>query len=373
MEQRARLDPNRLPRGRTYARKGRVGKLAVAPGEVSAAVWGSRPTPYVVNVRVRVLTDEEWDRVLGAVAGRAAHTAALLDGELPPEVVADAAAAGVELLPGPGEVGPRCSCPDWAEPCKHSAAVVYLVADVLDADPFALLWLRGRSREDVLAELRRRRAGAASPVVGGGRPVDHGVAARDAFATHAGTLPPVPLAPRHPGQPVPLAMDPPQGSGLRAVDLAELASDTARRAWEMCAGDGDGGLGLDPALDLARRAAAWSGSPGASRLAEAARRAGVRPQDLGRRAMAWRRGGADAVAVLDETWAPGSEAMEEGRSAAGGRVRDNRITLAGGAVQLRLGRAGQWYRFELFGHRWGMVAGPAADPVALLSPAAAST
>jgi uncharacterized Zn finger protein len=373
MEQRARLDPNRLPRGRTYARNGRVGKLAVAPGEVSAAVWGSRATPYVVKVRVRVLRDEEWDRVLDAVAGRAAHTAALLDGELPPEVVADAAAAGVELLPGPGEVVPRCSCPDWAEPCKHAAAVVYLVADELDADPFALLWLRGRSRQDVLAELRRRRAGVTQAAgVVGGRPVDHGVVAGDAFATRAEALPAVPLAPRQPGQPVPLAVDPPHGSGLRATDLVELASDAARRAWEMCSGEGDGDLGLDPFLDLVRRAAAWSGSPGRSRLADTARRAGMGRQDLDRRAMAWRRGRADAVAVLDETWAAGRDAMEEG-AAAGGRVRDNRITLTGGAVQLRLGRGGQWYRFEQFGRRWEMVAGPAADPAALLNKPAAST
>src|SRR5580704_5314775 len=158
LEQRARLDPNRLPRGRTYARKGNVGTLTVEPGMVKAPVHGSRVTPYVVHVRVRVFDEQEWDRLFDAIAGRAAHTAALLDGDLLPEVVADAASAGVELLPGAGEVGPRCSCPDWANPCKHAAAVVYLMADVLDADPFALLLLRGRTRDEVLAALRRRRA-----------------------------------------------------------------------------------------------------------------------------------------------------------------------------------------------------------------------
>ena len=89
-----------------------------------------------------------------AVAARAAHTAALLDGELPPEVVADAAAAGVELLPGPGEVGPRCSCPDWADPCKHAAAVYYLLGAEFDRDPFLLLKLRGITRAE-LRSLRR--------------------------------------------------------------------------------------------------------------------------------------------------------------------------------------------------------------------------
>src|SRR5207237_9701640 len=128
-------------------------------------------------------------------------------------------------LPGPGEVGPRCSCPDWADPCKHAAAVVYLVADVLDADPFALLLLRGRSRDEVLAALRRRRTGPSSPGVASdvaeARPVDPGVTARDAYVgggRSVVSLPAVPLPPHRPGDPVPLAVDPPAGSGIRPQD-----------------------------------------------------------------------------------------------------------------------------------------------------------
>ena len=158
LEQRGRLDPNRLPRGRAYARDRRVGPLHVEPGEVRAAVQGSQVTPYVVAVRIRMFDDREWERLLDAVAAKAGHSAALLDGELPPEVAADAAGAGVELLPVAGELQLRCSCPDRAEPCKHAAAVVYRVAEVLDADPFALLLLRGRRRDEVLAALRQRRS-----------------------------------------------------------------------------------------------------------------------------------------------------------------------------------------------------------------------
>ncbi|MEJ7585244.1 MAG: SWIM zinc finger family protein, partial [Acidimicrobiales bacterium] len=146
LEGRARLDPNRLPRGRTYARQSRVGELSVKPGEVTAGVSGSRPTPYIVRLGVRTLSETEWDALLDVIASRAGHAAALLDGELDPGVADDAAAAGADLLPGPGDLTTRCSCPDWAEPCKHAAAVCYLVADVLDADPFALLLLRGRRR-----------------------------------------------------------------------------------------------------------------------------------------------------------------------------------------------------------------------------------
>src|SRR3954469_15533337 len=82
LEHRARLDPNRLPRGRTYARKERVLMMVVARGEVRASVRGSRPSPYAVRVRVREFTAAEWDRVLEAIAAKAAHAAALLDGEL---------------------------------------------------------------------------------------------------------------------------------------------------------------------------------------------------------------------------------------------------------------------------------------------------
>ena len=165
LEQRARLDPNRLPRGRDYAREGAVGELVLAPGEARAQVQGRRMSPYDVRVRVRRFTDDEWDQVLDAICAQLGRAAAMLDGELPPQVAGDVASAGLDLLPGAGEVGPRCTCPDDADPCKHSAAVCYLVADALDAVPFTVLLLRGRTRDEVLAGLRarRRRVAAARP------------------------------------------------------------------------------------------------------------------------------------------------------------------------------------------------------------------
>ncbi len=135
-------------------------------GEILAAVQGSRAKPYRVVVRVRTYTDDEWDRTLSALAAQVGHLAALLEGEMPPGVADDLAAAKIDLLPVAGEVQPRCSCPDWADPCKHSAAVCYLVADTLDADPFLLFLMRGRDRDAVLAGaagLRGRRQSAALP------------------------------------------------------------------------------------------------------------------------------------------------------------------------------------------------------------------
>ena len=279
LEQRARLDPNRLPRGRSYARYDRVGAMTIEPGEVRAPVLGSRASAYRVRVRVRPFTDSEWNTALGAIAAKAAHAAALLDGEVAPAIVEDLAAAGIDLLPVAGEVGTTCSCPDWANPCKHAAAVCYLIADLLDEDPFGVLLLRGRTRDQVLAGLRGRRATAVGrrggetggPARGG---PDPGVAARAAFTPVAArpALPGPPLPPAHPGPTASFATDPPADSGLAAGELAALAADAARRAWELAIGEGNGGLGLHADADLARRTAAVLGTPEFARMVAASGR-----------------------------------------------------------------------------------------------------
>ena len=247
LQRRARLDVNRLPRGRTYARHDRVQEIELGPGEINARVQGSRPEPYTVRVHIRRFSDDEWNVVLDAITARAAHTAALLDGELDPGIIEDARAVGVELLPTAGEVVPRCSCPDRAIPCKHSAAVCYLVANELDADPFALLRLRGRSRDEVLAELRRRRtAGATRRPSPGLEPavtdVDKGIPAGQAWSRLLGRLPRPPHPRPAPGRPAPWPVDPPVDAPFRAAGLQALIADAADRAWHMARGEGRSGL-----------------------------------------------------------------------------------------------------------------------------------
>jgi uncharacterized Zn finger protein len=372
LEQRARLDPNRLPRGRSYARGGTVGELAIGPGEVRAAVQGRRVRPYQVRVRVRVLDAAEWDRVLDAIAAQIGHAAALLDGELLPEVADDVRGAGTDLLPGPGELQPRCSCPDWADPCKHAAAVCYLVAGALDADPFSLLLLRGRRREEVLAALRARRrsAGATAPPAGPSPPAaDPGVDAREAYRRALAPLPAPPLPPQRPGQPAVLPVDPSPGAGLRPEGLAALAADAAARAFQLATGSGDGGLSLDLEADLARRAAGLLGT--GRGLAELAAAAGMPSRELLGWAVTWQRAGRGGLDALRTTWQPAATDLVEGRAAldrlAGqDAVRAWRNRLTCGGLQLRLGGDGQWYRFVRSGSAWTLDGPAAPEPSALV-------
>ena len=372
LEERAQLDPNRLPRGRSYARGGTVGELAIGPGEVRAAVQGRRARPYQVRVRVRVLDAGEWDRVLDAIAAQIGHAAALLDGELPPEVADDVRGAGTDLLPGPGELQPRCSCPDWADPCKHAAAVCYLVAGALDADPFSLLLLRGRRREEVLAALRARRrsAGATAPPAGPSPPAaDPGVDAPEAYRRALAPLPAPPLPPQRPGQPAVLPVDPSPGAGLRPEGLAALAADAAARGFQLATGSGDGGLSLDLEADLARRAAGLLGT--GRGLAELAAAAGMPSRELLGWAVTWQRAGRGGLDALRTTWQPAATDLVEGRAAldrlAGqDAVRAWRNRLTCGGLQLRLGGDGQWYRFVRSGSAWTLDGPAAPEPSALV-------
>jgi uncharacterized Zn finger protein len=387
LEQRARLDPDRLPRGRDYARSGAVGELTLAPGEARARVQGRKTQPYEVRIRVRRFTDDEWDRVLEAISARLGHAAALLDGELPPEIARDAAAAGLDLLPGGGELGPRCSCPDDADPCKHSAAACYLITDALDTDPFALFLLRGRTRDQVLAGIRARRrvtvpARAAGPGTEAGdhadAGVDEGVDARTAFGALESALPipSVPLPPRRPGTPAALPVDPPPWrSGLRE-DLVELAADAASRAWEMAVGlSADAGLSLDADADLARRAARALGTPAFGALAA---RSGVGERDLARHALAWRQGGLTGLDSLHAEWDPAADdpgaarlltaarsALRAKTSAAQADIQRNRVTA--GRLQLRLGRDLRWYPYARSDDGWEPSGTPEADPTRALA------
>jgi uncharacterized Zn finger protein len=150
----------RLARGRSYARGGRVLDIEISPGLVRARVQGSQSVPYRIEMGVETFEEAVWDRVIGALARQAIYVAKMLAGELPAEVVELCRVAEASLFPDhPDEIRMSCSCPDWAVPCKHVAAVHYALAAELDRDPFLLFRLRGRTREELTSALRARRVG----------------------------------------------------------------------------------------------------------------------------------------------------------------------------------------------------------------------
>ncbi|MFM9591093.1 SWIM zinc finger family protein [Streptomyces scabiei] len=383
------LDPARLARGRTYADQGRVDAITVTPGLVLAYVHGSRARPYRVQLRLRTLDSDEWDRFLDAAAEQPAHIAALLDKELPPALAGPGpgpgAGRGTRLLPGAGELEPRCSCPDFGHPCKHAAALCYQTARLLDEDPFVLLLLRGRGERELLDALSRRnaaRAARAAQEQGHEPAAFPGVRARDALAPR--TLPPLPAPlppPPHPQQP-PVYPGAPGGPDPFALD--QLATDAAARAHALLTTGRDPVAELTLWQDAVRLAAARPGSglTAATRAlyASLAAATGRTPADLARAVAAWRQGGPEGLTVLEEPWDPPAGRFDRARPSL--RAADlpafrpwrNHLTHPRGHIQLRLGRDGLWYAYESEPDRddWWPRGTPDLDPVGALTGLGAS-
>jgi uncharacterized Zn finger protein len=153
------LDRGRLSRGKSYARKGQVLSIKETKQGIEARVQGSRQKPYKVTIEIDPLTAAQWDKVIETLAGQAIFTAQLLAGEMPQDIEQGFAKTGVSLFPKKKtELKTHCSCPDPANPCKHVAAVHYILGERFDQDPFLLFRLRGRSQEQLMEALRARRA-----------------------------------------------------------------------------------------------------------------------------------------------------------------------------------------------------------------------
>ena len=163
----------RLARGRSYARAGQVLDFELAQGKVTAQVQGSRVRPYRVRIGVLPLTKAQWRRVQERLASQALFRAKLLAGEMPHEIEDVFAECGTPLFPrSDTDLDMHCSCPDWGVPCKHLAAVCYVLAEEFDRDPFAMLAWRGQARDDLLVALRRIRGQASGSPTPGDDPAD---------------------------------------------------------------------------------------------------------------------------------------------------------------------------------------------------------
>ncbi|MFB6439307.1 SWIM zinc finger family protein [Streptomyces sp. NPDC056411] len=419
------LDGARLARGRTYARDGHVDTINVTPGRIVATVRGSRPRPYSAEIRLRTLTDPQWDALLEAVAAEPAQLTALLARKLPGALAENE----VRLLPGPDDLATRCSCPDHGRPCKHAAALCFQTGRLLDADPFVLLLMRGRGERELLDELTRRntaltarearthapgtarQAPAAqdgdAPVRPAGPPATvaapgaapqeptgaapSGVLARAALVDRRRPPLPPPLPPpAQPGRPPAL----PDGEGLpfdpAALEL--LAADAAARAHACVVSAAAAPHGsaapappgpfpaLPPWEDAVRLAATAHPTAGLTATTRALYRdlaaaAGRTSTDVARSVAAWRQGGPEGLALLAATWNPPAGDFDRARSALRTadlpalRPRHNHLTDPDHGVQLRFGRDNRWYPYEAEpGTDDWWPAGPAdPDPVAALT------
>jgi uncharacterized Zn finger protein len=144
----------RLGRGRSYARNGQVLSIEIDKGKVSAKVQGSRTRPYDIGLKIKTLSAADWRKLTQALSCEALFAAKLLAGEMPPDIEKIFKATGLALFPERlKDLETACSCPDWSNPCKHIAAVYYLLGEEFDRDPFLIFKLRGMSREELMKNL----------------------------------------------------------------------------------------------------------------------------------------------------------------------------------------------------------------------------
>ncbi len=140
---------NRLPRGRTYVRNGSVVDLQITPGEIHAHVSGSRL--YKVALKVTPVAKAHWNSICKDCAGTIDSLVELLQGRLSKGVMERICRQGRGLFPSPAEIRLSCSCPDWADMCKHVAAVLYGVGARFDHQPELLFRLRVVDEKELIA------------------------------------------------------------------------------------------------------------------------------------------------------------------------------------------------------------------------------
>ncbi len=164
------MDPGRLARGRSYTGPNRIVKFSIVGGTVKATVLGNinphfgvyRVPKYTVNVKLTQVSRSQWAKSLKRLGENANWVTHLVLGDMPPTIEQALEGSPVSLLPrGTKEIHSKCSCPDWANPCKHVAGVYYRVAEMLDRDPFLLFELRGLKRSELFDAVRKSDFGTA--------------------------------------------------------------------------------------------------------------------------------------------------------------------------------------------------------------------
>ncbi len=152
----------RLERARNYARQGNVLSIEFKGAKVLAKVQGSEVEPYKLSLSLDAFSDEEWGYIIETMSQKAIFAAKLLAGEMPQNIEEVFTTNGLSLFPFTlSDVHGKCSCPDKANPCKHIGAVYYQLGDRFSEDPFVLFQLRGRTKEQIIKDLRQLRGAKA--------------------------------------------------------------------------------------------------------------------------------------------------------------------------------------------------------------------
>ncbi|MCR4602015.1 MAG: DEAD/DEAH box helicase [Prevotella sp.] len=145
---------NRLPRGASYARNGMVKEIRFDGNVINARVKGSRATPYRETIRLSRFSAKDIDKLIQLIVSHPVVLSKLFNRQLDESLVKLAEESGMSLFPKKwSDLEMDCSCPDWAVPCKHLAAVIYKVSMEIDNNPFLVFLLHG---VDLLAELKSR-------------------------------------------------------------------------------------------------------------------------------------------------------------------------------------------------------------------------
>lgn len=149
----------RLQRGRSYARNGQVISIDIDKGIVTAKVQGTRATPYKITIKVKTLSNTDWKKLGTSLSKQAIFAAKLLAGEMPQDIETAFSEVDLSLFPKKlNDLQTDCSCPDWSNPCKHIAAVFYLLGEEFDRDPFLIFKLRGIKREELIDLLNQNQS-----------------------------------------------------------------------------------------------------------------------------------------------------------------------------------------------------------------------
>ncbi|MEV7562751.1 hypothetical protein [Streptomyces sp. NPDC089795] len=383
-------EEDRLKRARAMARSGRIGPLTVSPGRIAAQVHGGEDSPFTTELTLRVFEDEDWDALWEKTADRPAETEAVLEGELPPDLLEAAEDARLGLLPGYGDLEPDCDCDEPDHPCAHAVALAYQFSWLLDEEAALLLLVRGRDAQeaaeglksvlmlrammamdgadDAVAEESDEAAGGAAAA--GAAP--RGTPAAEAYALPVAELPPLPPLPALAAP----AEEPEPATGIAADPLERLVADAAVRARALLAYIH--GITAEPPRPLDAwqdtvRIAATHPDP---RVPERLRAASPRAAELDRAALAWRYGGPAGLDTLEQPWEPPTQETARARSALAAaweadelpelEVSGNHWTLTGRGLQLRRGRDGRWYPYHEVEGVWWPVGPPDTEQALVL-------